>query len=427
MIDAALAVGQEQVMSEYKLKILSLGSSADGVARIGDARVHVPFALPGEEVVATGSPNALRLKHVVAPSPERVAPACRHFGQCGGCSLQHLAAEPYLVFKRELVAHALAARGLDAEVVAPCRSEPPGGRRRATFKAARRGKQVLLGFNKRKSHDIVDIAECPVVDPSIAAALPGLRKLADEILPAKGEMSLLLTRADNGLDLYIDETPKGFVDRDAMRASAAGLEAGFIRVGIKGFDALTREAPIVAMGEARLVPPVGGFLQATPTGETTLAELVMAHVSGARRVADLFAGSGTFALRLAARASVTAVEGHAPAIAALSAAARAATGRINPIIAETRDLFRRPLLAHELERFDAVVLDPPRSGAAAQVAELAKSKAVRIAYVSCNPGPLARDLKTLVDGGYTLQRVTPVDQFIWSAHVEAVAELTRSP
>ena len=260
----------------------------------------------------------------------------------------------------------------------------------------------------------------------IADILPKLSDLAAEILPPKGQTSFLVTKADNGLDLYISDTPKGFSDKDAMRTTSAGLGYGFVRVSIKGHDTLTTQQPSISTGAADLLPPPGGFLQATQKGEARLADLAINHIGSAKRVADLFAGSGTFALRLAETRTVHAFEGHAPAIDALTAASRAASGRIHPIQSTVRDLFRRPLLDSELNQFDAVLIDPPRAGASAQIDELAKSKVPVIAYVSCNPGTLARDLAVLVSGGYRLKKVTPVDQFVWSAHVEAVAELYRN-
>ena len=411
-------------MSKQHLTITSLGSSGDGVSELDGARVHVPYALPGEDVEVSGAAKALKVERILSASSERVEPKCRHFGTCGGCSLQHLQSEAYLAFKRELVSNALKARGLDPDVVTPCLSEAPGGRRRATFAAARRGKKVVLGFHKRKSHDIVDLAECPVVDQAIYEATPKLRSIAEEMLTGKAETAFLVTKMQNGLDIYIAKTPKGFDDRTAMRVSAAALEAGFVRVGIKGFETITRDTPVIPFGSVLLTPPMGGFLQATPTGEAALARLACDHVANADKVLDLFAGAGTFTFRLAQSARVHAVEGDRPAIDALRQAVRQASN-IKLVTADVRDLFRRPLTRDEINTYDAVVIDPPRAGAAAQVQELAASKVDRIAYVSCSPGTLARDLRTLVDGGYALKRVTPVDQFVWSAHVEAVAELSR--
>ena len=412
-------------MTEYNLTITSLGSSGDGVAQLEDERVHIPFALPGEAVRAQRNGKHWNLNGVSTPSKDRIQPVCAHFGLCGGCSLQHIKHSSYLDFKRSLIANALKSRGLDAAIVAPCRSESPGGRRRATFAVTRRGKTIVLGFHRRKSHEIVQVHECHVVDPAIADAMPKLRELADTFLPPKGQSSFLVTKVDNGLELFIAEAPKGFSDKDAMRTTATALELGFLRIAIKGHDALTREQPRISTGRANILPPSGGFLQATPGGEASLAELAIAHVGAAKQVADLFAGSGTFALRLAESRTVQAFESHGPAIEGLSAASRAAAGKINPIVTTARDLFRRPLLSSELNKFDAVVMDPPRAGAIAQATELAKSDVPRIAYVSCSPGTLARDLAVLTEGGYTVHRVTPVDQFVWSAHVEAVAELTR--
>ncbi|MBB34451.1 MAG: RNA methyltransferase [Hirschia sp.] len=413
-------------MTEQTLIIDALGSKGDGIAELDDARVHVPFALPGEHVRVTGPADSLKLTAIEVSSDDRQDAACRHFGICGGCTLQHLKPAPYQDFKRQLVANALTSRGLEQVEIAPCLHEPAGGRRRATFAAARRGKAIVLGFHKRKSHDLVDLTECPVSTSRITNVLPALRQLADMILKApKDELSFLLTDASNGLDLHIPKLPRKFSERDAMQVTAFALELGFIRISLKGFDTLTREQPWLAAGTARLLPPPGGFLQATTPGETHMAALVLDHIKGAGKVAVLFSGAGTFALRIAEHASVHAVEGDGPAIAALEMSARASQGTIHPVTTEHRDLFRRPLLTGELNRYDAIVLDPPRAGATAQVEQLAASSVARIAYVSCNPGTLSRDLAVLSAGGYSVRRVTPVDQFVWSAHVEAVAELTR--
>lgn len=400
-----------------------LGAQGDGVTLIDGAPAHIPFALPGERVRVSPDGKGWRLDAVLEASPGRAAPPCRHFTKCGGCTLQHLAAEPYRAFKRDLVERALAARGLDIPVD-PVLSASPATRRRAAFRARRQGRGVVLGFHGRRSHELIALSECPVLRPAIVSALPALADIAARAAPARGELSLLVTEAGNGLDLHLSGLTPGLTHREQMALTAAAMAAGFIRITLENGDGLTGAVPLIDAGAARIPLPPGGFLQATQEGEAHLVAGVLDHLSGARRIADLFAGAGTFALRLAVSSTVHAVEGSAPALAALARAARGAPG-LKPVTTETRDLARRPLRAEELSRFDGAVIDPPFAGAREQVAELARADLARLACVSCNPATLARDLRTLVDGGWRLTRVTPVDLFLWSAHVETVARLER--
>jgi 23S rRNA (uracil1939-C5)-methyltransferase len=406
------------------LTIDHVGSQGDGRAQDAGRWVSVPFTLAGEVVEVSGDGERLKLERVAEASPARAAPSCRHFGKCGGCTLQHMAAAPYAVFKRDLILRALSARGLEAEVadtwVTPARS-----RRRAALAARRRGNEVVLGFHARKSHELVALSECPVLRPAIVAALPALREIAGHVLAGKDEIGLLVTETASGLDLHVTGLAKEVKALARAEAMSAALRAGFGRVSIEDTDVLTERRPRLPAGAASLLPPPGSFLQASAEAEAEMERIVREHVKFASWVADLFSGCGTFALRLAAEASVLAAEGNAAAIEALRESVRAAHG-LKPVTAEVRDLFRNPYGAAELARQDAVVLDPPRAGAAAQVAELAKSMVAKIAYVSCDPGTLARDLRTLVDGGYRIVRIHPIDQFLWSAHVEAVALLERA-
>lgn len=405
------------------LTIDHVGSQGDGRAKDGEGWVSVPFTLGGEIVEVSGGGDRLKLERIVSPSPDRTAPTCRHFGRCGGCTLQHMAAAPYADFKRSQIVRTLTARGLEADVMETWVT-PPGSRRRAAFAARRIGKQVIVGFHARKSHDLVELSECPVVRPAIAAALGALREVAGHLITGKEEISLLVTETAAGLDLHVSNLSKDVKALARAEAVGSALRAGFARASIDGSDMLTERRPYIPAGAANLLPPPGGFLQASAEAEAEMERIVRDHLKFASRVADLFSGCGTFALRLAAEASVLAAEGNAAAIEALREAVRGAHG-LKPVTAEVRDLFRNPYGASELGRMDGVVLDPPRAGAAAQVAELAKSWVPKIAYVSCDPGTLARDLRTLVDGGYRIVRVHPIDQFLWSAHVEAVALLER--
>jgi 23S rRNA (uracil1939-C5)-methyltransferase len=407
------------------LTIESVGAQGDGRAKENDIWVNVPFTLAGERVRVEGAGERLTLLEILEPSPERAVPGCRHFGTCGGCTLQHMAPAPYAAFKRDLVVRALKSRGLEAEV-APAWITPPASRRRATFAARKTGKQVALGFHARRSHALVALEECPVVRPALAAALPRLKEIAGFLLPAKDEIALLVTETASGLDLHITGVSPGVTALARAEAASAALRAGFARVSIEGADMLTERRPSLPAGGASLYPPPGGFLQASAEAEVEMERIVREHLKFATSVADLFSGCGTFALRLAAESSVLAAESNAAAIDALKVSVRAAHG-LKPVTAEVRDLFRNPFGARELARFDGIVLDPPRAGAAAQCAEIAKSRVPKLAYVSCDPATLARDLRTLVDGGYRIVRIHPIDQFLWSAHVEAVALLEKTP
>ena len=406
------------------LDIARLGAQGDGIAETPSGPVYVPYALPGEQVLVEQRGDRARLVAVLAAGPDRVAPLCRHFTHCGGCALQHLERAAYLAWKRELVAQAFAARGLEAPV-AHVVSVGLGARRRATLSARRTGRGVVLGFFEAKGHDIVDLQECPVTASAIVRALPGLKRLVEPLASRRLPVRLTVTLAANGLDVAIEDFPgePGPEVREHLARAAAA--ARLARVTLAGDTIYQSTVPAVRFGSANVVLPPRAFLQAAPAGEAEMVRLVGAAVAGARRIADLFCGLGAFTFPLAMNAAVLAVDGDRQAITALESAARRTPG-LKPVETKVRDLFREPLSPKELEPFDAVVFDPPRAGAAAQSASLAKSRVATIAAVSCNPATLARDARILIDGGYRLERVTPIDQFFYSPHVEAVAVLRRT-
>lgn len=405
------------------LTIDHVGAQGDGRAREGEGWVSVPFTLPGEGVEVSGEGERLKLERIAAPSPDRAAPACRHFTRCGGCTLQHMAPAPYAAFKRDLIVRALKSRGLEAEI-AETWVTPPASRRRAAFAAKKSGKAITLGFHGRRSHELIALEECPVLRPAIVAAIPKLKDILALLITAHEELSVQITETASGLDLHITGIAKQASRLARAEATGAALRAGFARVSLEGVDVLTERPPRLPVGMASLQPPPGSFLQASAEAEAEMARLILAHLKDARHAADLFSGCGTFALRLAERIPVFAAESGRAAIEALRAAANAAP-HLKPVTADVRDLFRNPLAAVELARFDGLVLDPPRAGAAAQAGEIARSTVARVAYASCDPATLARDLRTLVDGGYRILRIHPIDQFLWSAHVEAVALLEK--
>lgn len=412
-------------MSE-RLVIDRIGHRGDGIAETPDGPVFVPYALPGETVEAEavpGHPDRRHLLRVVSASADRVEPFCPHFGICGGCAIQHWAPERYRAWKRELVVNALRQTGLDAPVgeLIDAHGE---GRRRATFHARGHGRGVLeVGFAAARAHQIISIDRCPVLAPALDGALKAAWALAEELKPERKPLDIQVSATDAGLD--IDVRGSGPLNAARMQ-NLAGIATAqrLARLTRHGELIAQRQTPTLPIGPATVALPPAAFLQATLAGEETLATLVAGHAAHARAIADLFCGLGPFALRLAAKARVSAFDQDAAAIAALKQAA-ANTRGLKPIEATARDLFRRPLVGAELKPFDAVVFDPPRQGAEAQARELAKSKVPIVVAVSCNPATLARDARLLADGGYRLTAVTPVDQFRHSAHVEIVARLER--
>jgi 23S rRNA (uracil1939-C5)-methyltransferase len=407
-----------------RLAIVRLGHRGDGIAESPAGPIYVPYTLPGETIETEpwpGHPDRRHLVRVDAPSPERIAPICPHFGICGGCALQHWETARYRAWKRDLLVTALRQAGIEA-AVDDLIDAHGDGRRRAVFHARHGGKDVLqVGFAAFSTHHIVPIDHCPILAPGLAGAIEAAWAIAETLGGAK-PLDIQATASDSGLD--IDVRGSGPLNPTQSIALARLAEKHRLaRLTRHGELVARRAQPTVRMGRATVPLPPGAFLQATAAGEDALARLVAAHVGAAKSVADLFCGVGPFALRLAERAKVTAADTDEAAVAALREAAKAPG--LKPIAAERRDLFRRPMLAQEFARIDAVVFDPPRQGAEAQSRALAAAKVPVIVAVSCNPGTFARDAKILIDGGYRLAAVTPVDQFRYSAHVEIVARLVR--
>lgn len=406
-----------------EVEIDRLGAQGDGVAEGSDGPLFVPFALPGErvrvEVGEDGRHGALL--EVLKRSPDRREPVCPHFGICGGCALQQLQEDAYLAWKRTLVVQALRSRGLDTEVE-PVRPLPLGSRRRASFTLGRTPQGLVLGYRRARSHDLIDIETCPILSLAIVTRLPKLKAALGPLLGGKREARVSVTETDTGLDIVVE----GVRPKEAVLTTLASEAArlGVARVTVGGDSLMPGAPPTVRFGAAQVKLPPGAFLQASPAAEAVMTDLARDGVGRARRIADLFAGLGTFSLALAGDAAVDAYEADEGALAALGEAVRH-TSKLKPVRAVARDLFGTPLGPAELAAYDAVVFDPPRAGAAAQAEQLAKSKVKRLVAVSCNPGTLARDLRLLVDGGYRLSRVVPVDQFLFSAHVEVVAHLER--
>ncbi len=386
--------------------IVRIAARGEGVT--ADGR-HVALAAPGDMLGADGS---------VKPGPDHALPPCCHFPICGGCQLQHVSDAAYARYILDRITHALHAQGIDAPEMDGPHISPSHTRRRASLRAERRGKHVVLGFNEGGRNTIVDLNECHILLPELFALATPLRRLLAALLNERGRAEITLMRVDQGIDVMLS----GF-EVEGLTAIEALVEFGetnaLARLSLdEGYGPSVRYAPgdvTITLSGIPVPLPESVFLQATADGEAALVGAVQRALSGATKVADLFAGLGTFGLALYGK--VHAVEGARDAVLAL-----AATGRVG---VEHRDLFRRPLSAAELNRFDGVVLDPPRAGAKEQISELAQSTVKRIAYVSCNPATFARDTRTLIEGGYRLDRITPVGQFRWSTHVELAAAFSR--
>ena len=402
-----------------------LGAQGDGVAA---GPVYAPFTLPGEVVRARVDGGRAEAIEILQPSADRIVPVCPHFGVCGGCALQHWAATPYLDWKAGQIVQALEREGLRPEVL-PTFACPPASRRRLALHA-RPGspREARLGYKARGSWKLVEIAVCPIADPRLQAALPALRRLAAAFLEhPRSAPTLHVTWTLTGLDVDVTgvERRTGGLSADGLGVAAeAAAAADAARVTLAGEVVYMARQPMVRVGRAVVALPAGGFLQASAEAEAAMAGAVSEWLAGARKVADLFCGVGAFALRLAEQSQVYAVDSSAPAVAALAAASGGAPG-LKGITTEARDLFRRPVLAQELKSFDGAVFDPPRAGAPTQAAELARSALGKVVGVSCNPATFARDARILTDAGFRLEQVLPIDQFLWSPHVELAGVFRR--
>ncbi len=412
----------------HTLTISRVGGQGDGIAETPDGPVFVPLTLPGEVVEAEVRDGRAERATVLEASPDRVPPASPHYGDCGGCSLQHWAERPYLDWKRDQVVHALSRAGIETEVEGTV-AVPPGTRRRLALHA-RRGPdgRAILGFKARKSWRLVPVTSCPVADPRLVSAFPALARLAEAFLEhPKSAPTLHVTATLTGLDVDVTgvERKSGGLSRDRqMQAIRLAAEMDLAHLSLAGETLVMARQPRVVFGPATVPLPPGGFLQAVPEAETAMVDRTVAAVRGAKKVADLFCGTGTFTFPLATVAPVLAADASAAGIAALKAGISTTSG-LRPISAEARDLFRRPLSPFDLKGCDAIVFDPPRAGAADQAAQIAQTKAEVVVGVSCNPVTFARDARILIDAGFRLERVTPVDQFLWSAHVELVGVFRR--
>ncbi|MCG8492903.1 MAG: class I SAM-dependent RNA methyltransferase [Sneathiellales bacterium] len=409
-----------------ELTIDHVGAQGDGVGFKDGQTYYVPFTAAGDVVIAEagekrGNGQTASLKEIIQPSADRQKPECRHFGTCGGCNLQHLIPASLSNWKREKLKSILKKEGIETVKINPVEVSPAYSRRRVEFVASKRKKGVMIGYHVRKSHQVFDVGECPLIHPDLISLVKPLRQMLSSFLPRNSKARLTLTHTLGGPDLLITcavtpdleqrEILAEFASQNSLsRISCYHEEERLLEVISE------RKEPLIPVEEHTVSLPPGGFLQATMEGQDKLIELMMQALPKNASILDLFAGCGSFTLPASKNAkSLLAIEGDEDLTKALQTASNA---QMLNISTDYRDLFRRPLLPEELERFDTVIIDPPRAGAKAQVEELARSTIKKIIFISCNPASFARDARTLIDAGFSMSEITPVDQFLWSPHIE---------
>lgn len=403
-----------------RVEIDRLGHHGDGIA---EGPIFVARVLPGEEVEGTLEADRLTGVRILKPSEDRVTPPCVHYKSCGGCAVQHASDHFVADWKEGVVRMAFIGQGIEAPI-RPIITSPPNSRRRAALSARRTKKGALIGFHGRASDNLVATPECRLLLPELLEFFPALEALTVIGASRSGELTLHLTASPAGVDVSV--TGGKPMDRDLQMALAEWCGSpGLARLTWNGDQIAQIAPPAQSFDGIAVVPPPGAFLQATVHGQQVLISAVQEALAGAQNVVDLFSGCGTFALPLAKTAQVHAVEGDAAMLAALDHGWRNASG-LRRVTTQARDLFRRPLTPDDIAPFDGIVIDPPRAGARAQVAEIAQSDAGRLAMVSCNPVSFARDARMLVEAGFVLNWVQPVDQFRWSSHIELVASFSKS-
>lgn len=412
-----------------EMTIHTLGARGDGIGRDNDGAIYVPYGLPGDRIEATitgqrGDGRVARLDQILQPGPDRVEPPCPHFGTCGGCALQHLETQAYRRWKVDILHQALARRDFADVPIGEMIAPPPASRRRAQFSVRHTRHGIQLGFNAPGSHNIVDLQTCHILVPPIVAVLDDLRDVLGDLMSGGSRADVQVTETDNGLDIWlVANFPHNAKNDMRLAEFAQTADLARLSTGLQPDVVMVRRTPHVTFNGVKVTPPPDGFLQASLAGELALSALVRDGVGQAAKVADLFAGVGTFSFAQAKGVEVLAVEGAKEQAQALTDGRNAA--RRSRIEVQVRDLERRPLSVVELNKFEAVIFDPPRNGARHQVELLSDAAVLTIVAVSCNPSTFTRDARTLADGGYRLTSVTPVDQFPWSRHLELVAYFSR--
>ncbi|MDA9287498.1 class I SAM-dependent RNA methyltransferase [Amylibacter sp.] len=407
-------------MSEYIVD--RLGQLGDGIIDTPNGEIFAPFTLPGEHIEGNVENGRVNSPKIIKPVSDRIKPACKHFKSCGGCSLQHASDTVISDWKIRKTQDALSQVNLHPEF-RPIINSKAGSRRRATFAAKRTKKGALVGFHGRASDVIIEISECPISDPILLSGMPAFSQFAILGSSRKAVLRISATVSGNSLDVKIDNGKKLSATEISKFAQICN-QFKILRLMWNDDVIAQSKPPSQKMGLADVIPPSGAFLQATKSGEAALIKTVLEIIGPSKRVVDLFAGCGTFALPISSKATVHALEGDVNMIAALDSGWRAAGG-LHDIKSETRDLFRRPLMPDEFKKIDAIVIDPPRAGAVSQVVEIAKANVGRIAFVSCNPATFARDASILCNNGYNLDWVQVIDQFLWNPHIELVAQFTK--
>ena len=416
-----------------RVKIDHIGAQGDGIVTRPNGPLYVPFSVDGDDLEVKTKGNHGRIRHIHVRSPERTEPICKHFGRCGGCALQHVSRDYYTGWKQAQVRSALSHRGFDDITILEPVISPVGSRRRARLTAVGRGKGVaVIGFAERASHNIIDVAECPVLAPEIAAFIDPLRKFLGPQLDLRQKRTVQITLAENGLDVILEGAGEPDLDL-RMDIAAFAEQQDVARICWqdsklkKPFHEILceRRKPFVTFEGRQVFLPPGSFLQATKAGEAALTRHMKLALADADKVVDIFAGCGTFTVALIGDHAVHAVEGNRDMVEALKNSSHQ-MGTIRNLTTEVRDLFLRPLLPHELNSYDAVVIDPPRAGARDQIAEITKSSLTCVVMVSCNPATFARDARTLVDAGFIMGDILPVDQFLYSPHLEVIADFRRN-
>ena len=407
-------------MSEYIVD--RLGQLGDGIIDTPNGEIFAPFTLPGEHIEGNVENGRVNSPKIIKPVSDRIKPACKHFKSCGGCSLQHASDTVISDWKIRKTQDALSQVNLHPEF-RPIINSKAGSRRRATFAAKRTKKGALVGFHGRASDVIIEISECPISDPILLSGMPAFSQFAILGSSRKAVLRISATVSGNSLDVKIDNGKK-LSATEISKFTQICNQFKILRLMWNDDVIAQSNPPSQKMGLADVIPPSGAFLQATKSGEAALIKTVLEIIGPSKRVVDLFAGCGTFALPISSKATVHALEGDVNMIAALDSGWRAAGG-LHDIKSETRDLFRRPLMPDEFKKIDAIVIDPPRAGAVSQVVEIAKANVGRIAFVSCNPATFARDASILCNNGYNLDWVQVIDQFLWNPHIELVAQFTK--
>ncbi|MCC3861314.1 23S rRNA (uracil(1939)-C(5))-methyltransferase RlmD [Pseudemcibacter aquimaris] len=416
----------------HKVTINEIGGRGDGLAEVDGKTIYIPYTVPGDVIDAKIQGSKGKLRHIHQKSTERAEPICKHFGKCGGCLLQHINADYYKNWKEGLIRTALAHQGSKDADIAPIKVSPMGSRRRTTFQAIGRGNgNIVFGYAEKGSHNLIDVFECPILAPELVALIGPIKKLISGILDKKEKMSVSLTLAENGIDMML----KGKGDPSLnLRMDLAEFAEKHDLARISWFDTklkkgqyellAERKKPYVTFEGNKVYFPSGSFLQATQQGQDALINAMLDGIGDASKVVDLFSGCGTFSIAAANSSNVHAVENNEEMLTALKLSANQMTG-IKKVTTELRDLFKRPLLPHELNEFDAAIIDPPRAGAKHQMEEIIKSDIQKLVMISCNPITFSRDVQSLIDAGFEMGAVTPVDQFLYAPHLEIVSVFTR--